>query len=100
MRRRSLPIAGIEYAFRTEVCDHCPHRTPVTGANGQRACQDTCGQYHAVPALVEMACRLDPMIASIPEALRHHMPVTRAAVTWPARRRQKVIALIQRYLRG
>ena len=87
MQRHALPIAGIEYAFRSEVCGRCPHRTPVTGAHGERACQDTCGQYHALPGLVQMASRLDPMIASVPAALRHHMPVTRAAIAWPARRR-------------
>jgi hypothetical protein len=83
--------------FRAQVCDHCTHRTPVTGPNGERECQSTCGQYQAVPTLYDIASRLDPMIASVPDALNHHMPVTGGTVQWPARRRQKVIGLIRRY---
>ena len=98
MRRLSLPISGLQYMFGAEVCDHCTHRSPLSGPNGERECQNTCGQYQAVPALCEMASRLDPMVASVPNALKSHMPVTGGVVKWPARRRQKVIALIRKYL--
>src|SRR5215218_9546639 len=98
MKRISLPISGLEYKFRHDVCDHCAHRTPVNGPNGQRACQAACEQYHALPVLYAVATRLDPMVASIPDALKDHMPVTGGAVNWPPRRRQKVIGLIRRFL--
>ena len=98
MRRVSLPVSGLEYAFRAQVCDHCTHRTPLNGPNRQRACQDNCGQYHALPALYDVATRLDPMIASVPDALKDHMPTTGPGQTWPAARRAKVVRLIQDYL--
>jgi hypothetical protein len=98
MRRLSLPVSGVEYAFRAHVCDQCAHRTPVDGPNGHRACQDACGQYQAVPALLDVARRLDPMIASIPQALKNRMPVRGPGVNWAPGRRRKVIRLIQKYL--
>jgi hypothetical protein len=98
MRRVSLPISGLEYMFRANVCDHCAHRTPVVGERGERDCQATCDQYRALPSLYTAASRLDPMIANVSEALKHQMPVTGGAVNWPARRRQKVIGLVRRYL--
>lgn len=98
MRRFSLPVIGLEYAFRARVCDHCPHRSPVDGPNGHRACQDACGQYQALPALQEVARHLDPMIASVPGALKHHMPTSGPGVNWAPGRRRKVIRLIQDHL--
>ncbi len=99
MRSLSLPVTGLEYAFRTQVCDHCSQRTPVDGPNGERACQSACGQYEALPVLYDVASRLDPMIASVPDALKHHMPVTGPIVDWAPARRRKVIRLIQNYLK-
>jgi hypothetical protein len=98
MARLALPVSGLQYQFRNQVCDHCAHRTPISGPNHERDCQATCDQYHAVPELFAVASRLDPMIANVPEALKDHMPVTGDGLTWPARRRQKVIGLIRRYL--
>jgi hypothetical protein len=98
MARVSLPVNGLQYQFRTQICDHCAHRTPINGPNHARACQTTCGQYHAVPDLFAVASRLDPMIANVSAALKDHMPTRGANLTWPARRREKVIGLIRRYL--
>ena len=98
MRRLSLPVTGLEYGFRAHICDQCDHRTPVSGPNGQRACQDACGQYQALPALFDVAKHLDPMVASIPRALKNHMPVRGPGVNWGPGRRRKVIQLIQKYL--
>jgi hypothetical protein len=98
MRRVSLPLAGLEYMIRSEICDHCPHRTPVNGPNGQRACQSGCAQYEAVPALYDVARRLDPMIANVAETLKHHMPLTGPGVNWGRGRRRNVVTLIRKYL--
>jgi len=98
MRTVSLPVAGFEYMFRAQVCDHCPHRTPVDGPNGHRACQDACGQYLAVPALYDVARRLDPMVGHVTEALKDHMPTSGPGVNWAPGRRRKVIGLIRKYL--
>ena len=98
MRRVSLPVAGLEYLFRADICDHCPHRTPVNGPHGQRACQSGCAQYEAVPALYDLAQRLDPMVADVSAALKHHMPTSGPGVNWAPGRRRKVIGLIRKYL--
>jgi len=98
MRRVSLPLAGLEYMIRSEICDHCPHRTPVNGPNGQRACQSGCAQYEAVPALYDVARRLDPMIANVAETLKHRMPLSGPGVNWGRGRRRNVIGLIRKYL--
>ena len=100
MRRQSLPVAGIEHGFRAQVCAHCARGTPAEGPNGRRACEDTCGQFQSIPRLLWAAAWIDPMIGSVPDALKRHMPVTGGAVNWPPRRRQKLISLITESLRA
>ena len=98
MRHIQLPISGIEHAFRARVCDSCAHRTPVDGPHNHRACQDNCGQFQSIVPLYQAAAGLDPMIADVPTALKHLMPVAHGPINWPPARRAKVIRLIQQFL--
>ena len=97
MERLSLPMSELEFMFRVEVCDHCPQRTPLNGPDGQRACQQTCGQYQAVPRLYEAVRRLNP-IASTSMALRGQVPVSNLGVSGALKRRRKVIQVIRKYV--
>jgi hypothetical protein len=99
----TLPILqSLEQAFRVHVCNRCPRRSDVVSPEGSfvRGCEADCEQFHALPALQLTAARLDPMVASVPDALRRLMQTSGGKVKWQRRRRNKVIQLIQQSIRA